>query len=179
LTANCLPSGLPSPDHAPLREEARDDADDLVCTYCATTYPIRDGIPVLLVDDATPGPNGIGVAADRLAAMFDESAIETEESVDARDPSRLVYGHRRRPGPRRGGQAAEQRPRRRRACGGSRGHRPGVEALSSMAAGADAAAVVRCDTPVLPRWVGAADALLVASSDGRHPRLAALVDQAS
>ena len=53
----------PSPDHAPLREEVRDGTDVLVCTYCATTYPIRDGIPVLLVDDATPGPNGIGVAA--------------------------------------------------------------------------------------------------------------------
>jgi uncharacterized protein YbaR (Trm112 family) len=53
----------PSPDHAPLREETRGGADVLVCTYCATTYPIRDGIPVLLVDDATPGPNGIGVAA--------------------------------------------------------------------------------------------------------------------
>jgi uncharacterized protein YbaR (Trm112 family) len=53
----------PSPDHAPLREETRSGAEVLVCTYCATTYPIRDGIPVLLVDDATAGPNGIGVAA--------------------------------------------------------------------------------------------------------------------
>lgn len=53
----------PSADHAPLREESHDGADILVCTFCATTYPIRDGIPVLLVDDATPGPNGIGVAA--------------------------------------------------------------------------------------------------------------------
>jgi uncharacterized protein YbaR (Trm112 family) len=49
----------PSDDHAPLREEG----DTLVCTFCASSYPIRDGIPVLLLDDATPGPNGIGVAA--------------------------------------------------------------------------------------------------------------------
>jgi uncharacterized protein len=49
----------PSDDHAPLRE----DGETLVCTFCATSYPIRDGIPVLLIDDATPGPNGIGVAA--------------------------------------------------------------------------------------------------------------------
>ena len=47
----------PSDDHAPLREDG-DDA--LVCTYCLSSYPIRDGIPVLLMDDATPGPNGIG-----------------------------------------------------------------------------------------------------------------------
>ena len=50
----------PSEDHAPLREEER----KLVCTFCATSYPIdASGIPVLLRDDATPGPNGIGVAA--------------------------------------------------------------------------------------------------------------------
>ena len=50
----------PSDDHAPLVEQLRDGADVLVCTFCATSYPIEDGIPVLLLDDATPGPNGIG-----------------------------------------------------------------------------------------------------------------------
>ena len=54
----------PSPDHAALREESRAGAAVLVCTNCQTSYPIRDGIPVLLVDDATPGPNGIGVKAE-------------------------------------------------------------------------------------------------------------------
>jgi hypothetical protein len=53
----------PSDDHAPLREEIRDGAAMLVCTFCLTAYPIRDGIPVLLLDDATPGPNGVGIAA--------------------------------------------------------------------------------------------------------------------
>ena len=53
----------PSDDHAPLRQDERDGAPVLVCTYCATSYPITDGIPVLLLDDATPGPNGVGVAA--------------------------------------------------------------------------------------------------------------------
>jgi len=46
-----------------LREETRDGEDVLVCTFCLTSYPIRDGIPVLLLDDATPGPNGVGVRA--------------------------------------------------------------------------------------------------------------------
>jgi uncharacterized protein YbaR (Trm112 family) len=49
----------PSEDHAPLRE----DGDVLVCTFCGSRYPIDDGIPVLLIDEATPGPNGLGVAA--------------------------------------------------------------------------------------------------------------------
>jgi uncharacterized protein YbaR (Trm112 family) len=53
----------PSDDHAPLREEARDGADVLVCTSCESSFPIEDGIPVLLLDEATPGPNGIGVPA--------------------------------------------------------------------------------------------------------------------
>jgi uncharacterized protein len=54
----------PSDDHAPLREEKRDGRDVLVCTVCLSSFPITDGIPVLLRDDATPGPNGLGVPAN-------------------------------------------------------------------------------------------------------------------
>jgi uncharacterized protein YbaR (Trm112 family) len=50
----------PSDDHAPLREED----GTLVCTFCASSFPIDDGIPVLLMDDATPGPNGLGHRAE-------------------------------------------------------------------------------------------------------------------
>jgi uncharacterized protein len=53
----------PSADHAPLREEIHDGAQVLVCSYCASRYPIADGIPVLLLDEATPGPRGLGNAA--------------------------------------------------------------------------------------------------------------------
>ncbi len=52
----------PSADHAPLTQS--EDGAALVCTACGTSYPIQDGIPVLLTTDATPGPNGIGVVAD-------------------------------------------------------------------------------------------------------------------
>jgi len=46
--------------HAPLRED--DAASELVCTSqaCGLAYPVRDDIPVLLVDEArrpgAPGP---------------------------------------------------------------------------------------------------------------------------
>jgi uncharacterized protein YbaR (Trm112 family) len=48
--------------HAPLRED--DAASELVCTNteCALAYPVRDDIPVLLVDEArdpkAPGASG-------------------------------------------------------------------------------------------------------------------------
>ena len=53
----------PSTDHAPLVEQAHAGEPAVLCTVCQTSYPVRDGIAVLLTDDATPGPNGIGVPA--------------------------------------------------------------------------------------------------------------------
>jgi uncharacterized protein YbaR (Trm112 family) len=42
---------LACPDcHAPLRQD--DAASELVCTGCGLAYPVRDDIPVLLVDEA-------------------------------------------------------------------------------------------------------------------------------
>lgn len=49
----------PGADHAPLEA----DGDTLVCTVCRSRFPVRDGIPVLLADDAEPGPNGLGFPA--------------------------------------------------------------------------------------------------------------------
>jgi uncharacterized protein len=37
-------------DKAPVREEG----DRLVCTKCGRRYPVRDGIPVMLIDEAEP-----------------------------------------------------------------------------------------------------------------------------
>ena len=43
-----------------LHRAADGTADGFVCARCASSFPIRDGVPVLLVDEATPGPRGIG-----------------------------------------------------------------------------------------------------------------------
>ena len=56
------------PARAPITPPLRlvtgaDGSTELVCTFCASRFPVRDGIPVLLADDAIPGPNGLGVAA--------------------------------------------------------------------------------------------------------------------
>ena len=50
----------PSDDHAPLVEQD----GGLVCSFCASRFRIDDGIPVLLLDEATPGPNGLGNRAE-------------------------------------------------------------------------------------------------------------------
>lgn len=41
-------------EKAPLREES----DRLVCTACGRRYPVRDGIPVMLVDEAEVPTSG-------------------------------------------------------------------------------------------------------------------------
>jgi len=48
----------PAEHHAPLRRGDQHDpnADALTCTECGRVFPIRDGIPVLLLDEATGGP---------------------------------------------------------------------------------------------------------------------------
>ena len=50
----------PSADHAPLRLETTADGEQLVCTSCLSRFQISDGIPVLLADEAAPGPRGLG-----------------------------------------------------------------------------------------------------------------------
>lgn len=48
----------PSDDHAPLRVGTADDpaADMLTCTVCGRGFPVVDGIPVLLLDEAVLPP---------------------------------------------------------------------------------------------------------------------------
>lgn len=42
----------PDTHHAPLEYDAQ--AQTLACTECRRVFPIRDGIPVLLLDEASP-----------------------------------------------------------------------------------------------------------------------------
>ncbi len=52
----------PCEHHAPVEPDGPDlaAATALVCTRCATRFPVRDDIPVMLLDEATPGPQGVG-----------------------------------------------------------------------------------------------------------------------
>lgn len=48
----------PCEHHAPLTVDTA--AEAVVCTQCETSFPVRNDIPVMLFDEATPGPHGIG-----------------------------------------------------------------------------------------------------------------------
>ncbi len=53
----------PCEHHAPVELVAGGDSGAepaLVCTRCRTSFPVRDGIPVMLLDEATAGTGGIG-----------------------------------------------------------------------------------------------------------------------
>jgi len=63
-----LPGGLlavlacPCPEHAPVRVSGDGDGACVECTRCRTRFPIEDGVPVMLLDAATAGPSGVGIA---------------------------------------------------------------------------------------------------------------------
>lgn len=50
----------PCPRHQPLA--VGPGPAELHCLTCATRFPVVDGVPVLLLDEAQPGPEGIGGA---------------------------------------------------------------------------------------------------------------------
>ena len=52
----------PCPQHAAVT--ADEAAQRVVCTVCRTSFEVRDGIPVMLLDEAAPGPAGVGVPVD-------------------------------------------------------------------------------------------------------------------
>ncbi|MFQ5966383.1 MAG: Trm112 family protein [Acidimicrobiia bacterium] len=39
-------------DHGDLKEEEQDDRHELVCQSCGLHYPVRDGIPIMLIEEA-------------------------------------------------------------------------------------------------------------------------------
>src|ERR671932_39706 len=43
-------------DKQPVIYQKEGDAERLTCTSCGKRYPVRDGIPVMLIDEAQPGP---------------------------------------------------------------------------------------------------------------------------
>lgn len=43
-------------DKEPVIYQKEGDAERLTCTVCGKRYPVRDGIPIMLIDEATTGP---------------------------------------------------------------------------------------------------------------------------
>ena len=75
----------PADDHAPLTAGRPGDTDAaaLTCTECGRIFPIRDGIPVLLLDDAEGGPEAdrmveTASGPDRAEELSDRPAAGTD-----------------------------------------------------------------------------------------------------
>ncbi len=64
-------------DKEPVIYQKEGDAERLTCTKCGKRYPVRDGIPVMLIDEATPGPvpTPEEIAAARALAPQGKPAI--------------------------------------------------------------------------------------------------------
>ena len=172
----------PSDDHAPLREETRDGARGAGLHALRLGFPIEDGIPVLLLDEAMPGPER--AAAARGRAVTHASTRPCSTTPDAARAARRAAaavgaGHRR--APRCAGRSrlrgdfgverlrGDELPRAllvatdARAVGCARGWSPGSAATRTPA--------LAWHGVELPRWAGPADALL--DRLGRRPAPAA------
>ena len=118
---------------------------------------------------------------------FDEALLDDEDALAMRDGGRLLWALASCGAQvRRAGEIVGEFDLSRLAVEAP--PRAVLVATDSPAKGA-ARVLMRMATPVtptvmwhgveLPRWAGPADALLVGSSDGRHPRLARVVEQAN
>ncbi|HEV2887342.1 MAG TPA: Trm112 family protein [Jatrophihabitans sp.] len=103
----------PSADHAPLRLETSAAGEHLVCTSCLSRFPISDGIPVLLADEAVPGPRGLGVPADEASAdeaSADEASADEASATEASATDEAPVGEAPAAQPPAGSAAPGQQP---------------------------------------------------------------------
>ena len=79
----------PCEHHAALTARADATGTDgaLVCTRCLTSFPVRDDIPVMLLDEATPGPLGVGTEVGPQAPDAAPDAAHDDPPDDAPDAS--------------------------------------------------------------------------------------------
>lgn len=64
------------------------DHDELVCSSCGLSYPVRDNIPIMLVDEARrPEPATPAAPVDVAAEVISDPAGDPSGRADADDSS--------------------------------------------------------------------------------------------
>jgi uncharacterized protein YbaR (Trm112 family) len=79
-------------DKQPVIYQREGDAERLTCTSCGKRYPVRDGIPVMLFDEASVGPLPTADEVAAAVAMRPEGkpAIVGQASVAPSHPTNSV-----------------------------------------------------------------------------------------
>ena len=156
-------------------------AGELVCTSCGLAYPVRDDIPVLLVDEARRPENRLGPA---MAEIFDDSRLDDETALATYDQTLRHLAEAGARVRREAGAAAEAIAA---AVAGALGE---ARPRAVVAAGPDSRLLravlepwcpvpfVAWPGPSLPGWAGGLDLVVVLAPEGSDTGAASAVAEA-
>ena len=131
----------------------------LTCTECGRVFPIRDGIPVLLLDEATGGPavGAFGVTGPPVVDLHDGATLVAADAAALLPSAALAGAQVRSTAEQLAGRPAFDRPRAFVVIGGT----AAVDAALLAALLGDQSPAPVVPATMLPGWVGPLDIVVV------------------